>query len=211
MLMKRMLTAAVAALLLLTAVACAEPAADPIPEQTAVPQADAAGEPAEEESAVAFGSFTAKALDNSEVTDAVFGNAELTMVNIWATFCGPCLHEMPDLAELAAEYADQKVQIIGVVGDVGDEQGNVTEQELAVVQEKVDDTGADYLHLLPSADLRQIVLNHIYAYPTSVFVDREGNILGSAIVGARSKADWQKAIDAMLKLATMDQEAVDAA
>ena len=46
------------------------------------------------------------------------------MVNIWATFCSPCIREMPELAELNEAYGDN-FQVIGIVVDAADENGNL--------------------------------------------------------------------------------------
>ena len=64
-----------------------------------------------------FGAFESETLDGEKVTEEIFQQADLTMVNIWATFCGPCIQEMPDLAQLSEEYQDKGVQIIGLIGD----------------------------------------------------------------------------------------------
>ena len=77
-----------------------------------------------------FGTFSAKDLDGNEVTQEIFASNKLTMVNIWATFCGPCINEMPDLGELAAEYADKGVGIVGIPLDVTDEKGNIDSYSL---------------------------------------------------------------------------------
>ena len=50
-----------------------------------------------------FGAFESETLDGEKVTEEIFQQADLTMVNIWATFCGPCIQEMPDLAQLSEE------------------------------------------------------------------------------------------------------------
>ncbi|MCI6809084.1 MAG: redoxin domain-containing protein, partial [Spirochaetia bacterium] len=44
--------------------------------------------------------FSAKDINNKNITSEIFEDAELTMINIWGTFCGPCIKEMPDLAQL---------------------------------------------------------------------------------------------------------------
>ena len=41
-------------------------------------------------------------LDGNEVDSSIFADYDLTMINIWATFCNPCLSEMPELAELSS-------------------------------------------------------------------------------------------------------------
>ena len=119
------------------------------------------------------------------------------MVNVWATFCGPCINEMPDLGELAAEYADKGVQIIGLVSDTMDSDGTISDSQVETAKEIVAETGADYRHLLPSDDLLGI-LSQIYAVPTTFFVDSEGVQVGDAIVTAQSKKKWIETIDGML-------------
>ena len=41
--------------------------------------------------------FTTKDLDGNEVTEEIFAKKDLTVVNIWGTFCTPCIGEMPAL------------------------------------------------------------------------------------------------------------------
>ena len=79
---------------------------------------DSAASESSDDSAETFQlTFTAKDLDGNEVDQSVFANAKLTMMNIWATFCGPCINEMPELGELAAEGGTD-YQIIGVCADL---------------------------------------------------------------------------------------------
>lgn len=61
--------------------------------------------------------FATHDIMGNEVTNEVFKDAELTVVNVWGTFCGPCIEEMPDLQTLFEKYSG-KVQLIGIVGDV---------------------------------------------------------------------------------------------
>ena len=54
-----------------------------------------------------FGTFESKTLDGEDVSQDIFSKADLTMVNIWGTFCGPCIKEMPELGELSRQYASR--------------------------------------------------------------------------------------------------------
>lgn len=135
-----------------------------------------------------FAEFVSMDLEGTIVDQEVIAGADLTVLNIWGTFCGPCIQEMPDLGELADEYAGEGVQIIGIVMDVYDEKGIQTAQTI------IEKTGADYLHLLPTQDLYDIYLNSVSAVPTTVLIDQNGVILDT-IVGARSKEDWKLLID----------------
>lgn len=142
-------------------------------------------------------SFSTTDLEGNTVDQSILADYDLTMVNVWATFCGPCINEMPDLGELAQEYADKKVQIIGLVSDVLNTDGTISEAQVQTARDIVEQTGANYVHLLPSEDLYGI-LGQISAVPTTFFVDKEGTQVGSAIVSAQSKDKWVQTIDEML-------------
>lgn len=141
--------------------------------------------------------FSTTDLEGNTLDQSILADYDLTMVNVWATFCGPCINEMPDLGELAAEYADKGVQIIGLVSDTMDSDGTISDSQVETAKEIVAETGADYRHLLPSDDLLGI-LSQIYAVPTTFFVDSEGVQVGDAIITAQSKEKWIETIDGML-------------
>lgn len=135
----------------------------------------------------AHGYFTAYDLDGNEVTQAVFAESKLTVMNMWGTFCSPCLGEMPDLGELARSYDKSEVNFIGVVCDAN-------ESDTAEVKELVKDLGADYCHLCLNNDLNNWQFGEYQYVPTTVFVDSSGNILGY-FVGAVSKDEWINQIE----------------
>ena len=141
--------------------------------------------------------FSTTDLEGNTLDQSILADYDLPMVNVWAPFCGPCINEMPDLGELAAEYADKGVQIIGLVSDTMDSDGTISDSQVETAKEIVAETGADYRHLLPSDDLLGI-LSQIYAVPTTFFVDSEGVQVGDAIVTAQSKEKWIETIDGML-------------
>lgn len=149
------------------------------------------------EQAGVLSSFSTTDLDGNIVDQSVLEDYDLTMVNVWATFCRPCIKEMPDLGELAQEYADENVQIVGLVSDVLNTDGSISEEQVQTARDIVAQTGANYLHLLPSTDLFG-VLGQISAVPTTFFVDSEGKQVGYAVVSAQSKEKWVETIDAML-------------
>ena len=90
------------------------------------------------EQAGVLSSFSATDLDGNTVDQSVLADYDLTMVNVWATFCGPCINEMPDLGELAQEYADKKVQIIGLVSDVLNTDGTISEEQVQTARDIVE-------------------------------------------------------------------------
>ncbi len=144
--------------------------------------------------------FKTTDLDGNEVTQEIFSNADLTMINIWATYCNPCLGEMPDLGVLAEEYADQGVQIVGILMDVYDQNWNVVQSQVDLAKEIIQETGADYLHLMPSTDLIYAKLRYVQAVPETIFVDKEGNLVGEPHLGARTKDKWSEEIQKRLEM-----------
>ena len=128
----------------------------------------------------------------------VFSEHKLTMVNIWATYCGPCISEMPDLGILAEEYEDKGLQVMGLVSDVLDSDGNLSEEQLEKAREIVESTGADYTHIVPGEGTYGL-LSQIYAVPTTLFVDSEGRQVGSAYMSAKSLDDWKEIADGLLE------------
>lgn len=162
---------------------------DEITEDT--PEGSADTVPSESEPVRLFGVFDTQTLDGEAVTEEIFADADLTMVNIWGTFCGPCISEMPDLGEISREYADRGFQIVGLLSDV-EEPGNETALEI------VNETGADYTHLVASQDLIENVLQYVSAVPTTVFVDKDGNMVGEVYSGARDKNTWELIINQYL-------------
>ena len=129
----------------------------------------------------------------------ILAEKDLTMVNVWATFCGPCIKEMPDLGEISAEYADKDFQIVGIVIDVFDENAEIVDEQIEVAKQIVKKTGANYLHIVPDMDTINAFLSDITAVPTTFFLDGEGNRIGETMLGGRSKAEWIKEIDDRLK------------
>lgn len=160
---------------------------------------DSAASESSDDSAETFQlTFTAKDLDGNEVDQSVFANAKLTMMNIWATFCGPCINEMPELGELAAKGGTD-YQIIGVCADL-----NGTVDMLEDAKEIVSQTKANYLHLQPSEDLYP-VLTASSSVPVTFFFDSEGKLVGKGILGAQDKDTWSQVISERLEMVKADE------
>lgn len=144
--------------------------------------------------------FETTDIDGNTVGPEIFADYDLTMVNVWATYCQPCLSEMPDLGKLSEDYADKGVQIIGLVSDTLNMDGTISESQVEFAKEIAEVTGAVYPHLLPSQDLINIVLWQVQAVPTTFFVDSEGALVGYAYEGSRSYEAWDAIIKETLAL-----------
>ena len=139
--------------------------------------------------------FTSMNLQGEEVSEEIFAPYDLTMVNVWGTFCRPCLDEMPDLGELSREYKDKGVQIVGIVVDVVHNDEKVFMEKLETALSIIEYTKADYPHILQLQDLYDLYLKNVQAIPTTFFVDNKGNIVSKEYVGSRSKDAWREVIE----------------
>lgn len=138
--------------------------------------------------------FEASTIDGESLTSECFGDSKLTMINVWATYCNPCLSEMPDLGEIAASYDATDFQIIGIISDVMAESG---EEDIEYAKELITQTGANYPHLLLNESLYSNLVGAVSSVPTTFFVNQEGEVLGY-VVGAKSKGDWEAIINELL-------------
>ncbi|MBZ9633453.1 TlpA family protein disulfide reductase [Clostridium sp. FP1] len=137
--------------------------------------------------------FKTKTLDGKEIDSSIFKGSKLTMINIWATYCGPCIQEMPDLQKLYEEVKGEKINVIGLVSDTPDEDN----EELA--KKILEKKGAKFTNIIPDESIKSNILKDVSGVPTTLFVDSEGNIVGDFIVGSHSKEDYKNEIQARLK------------
>ena len=139
--------------------------------------------------------FEARDMEGNTINEDVFSRSKLTMVNVWATYCNPCLVEMPGLGELAGEYNSKEYQIIGIVSDVQESSG---QKAVDLAADLIARTGADYTHLLLNESLYYALLTNVSAVPTTFFIDEDGNILDT-VVGSMEKSAWEEKINALLE------------
>ncbi len=144
-------------------------------DTAAQPEAKAAAVTAQEK----FPDFAAKDVTGRDVTSDIFAQKKITVVNIWGTFCPPCIGEMPELGEWAGNMP-QNAQLIGIVCDVANEQDQDAIRE---AQKILREAKADFVNIVPNKDIAKY-LETVEAIPTTIFVDSQGKIIGNAVVGA---------------------------
>jgi peroxiredoxin len=117
---------------------------------------------------------------------------KVVLVNHWATWCPPCIAELPVLDKLAKDYADKGLVVLGVAGD--DDSRAVTDflARQPVHYEVLFDPGG------------AIGTQYgITGYPETFFVDREGRVRKQIIgpvpaEGAPSRAEFQGMVESLL-------------
>jgi cytochrome c biogenesis protein CcmG/thiol:disulfide interchange protein DsbE len=109
--------------------------------------------------------FKLAGLDGKPVPLAGF-KGKVILVNFWATWCGPCRAEIPDLVELQKKYKD-RLQILGLVVD---------DEDLDAIKKFSTRYGINYPVALATNDIR-IQYGGIPALPTSFVLDSEGRVV----------------------------------
>ena len=129
------------------------------------------------------------------VTEAVFQDYDLTLVNIFATWCSPCIAEMPELAKLDETMEEKGVNVVAVCIDALNNRGELDLNAIALVQQIAEISEAKFQFLVPDATLFGGRLANVQAVPESFFVDRNGNLVGEPYVGARDLAAWTQIVE----------------
>ena len=135
-------------------------------------------------------SFETTDLDGNAVSSKdIFAGHKVTMINIWATWCGPCKRELPALGTMAKEFEEKDCQIIGICTDATEEKA------IARAKSIFTENDCEYIDLAPPADLETIM--PCSSIPVSYFVDSEGRIIAEKVVGAHVES-YPEIIDGYL-------------
>ena len=121
-------------------------------------------------------SFSAQTLDGATMTEAFFGQHDLTMVNVWASWCPPCRGELGELGQLYQKLPANVGFLSVTIDDPGD---------LADAKTLLEQNGCAFpcLDGQASDGLMRGFLNDVMAIPTTIVFDRSGNQVGEWIVG----------------------------
>jgi thiol-disulfide isomerase/thioredoxin len=109
--------------------------------------------------------FGARDLDGRELSTSAW-RGKVVLVNFWATWCGPCRAEIPDLIALQDKYRDE-LQVIGVSED----EGPVEDVKRFAAEHKI-----NYPVVMTSPEIRQLFPG-VNALPTSFVLDRESRLV----------------------------------
>ena len=154
---------------------CGDPPAESTPEAspsaTALPTLD----------------FTLPTLDGGTFTLSDH-RGEVVVLNFWATWCMPCLAEIPVFVQLQEDLREQGVQFVGVSQDAGG---------LDDIRPFAEEVEVNY-PLLPDPDLDvSASFGGVPVLPTTFVIDQEGAIRASAY-GALNRADLLELLDGLI-------------
>jgi peroxiredoxin len=131
--------------------------------------------------------FVIKDMDGKDVNLAAF-RGKVVLLNFWATWCGPCLQEIPEFVDLQARYRDQGLVIVGISVDDPIERLKPFAQEFRMNYPVL--AGADRTDV-------QEAYGPMFGIPVSVLISRDG-LMCKRFVGGASKQQFEREIKALL-------------
>ena len=147
-------------------------------------------------------SFETTDLDGNPVrSEDIFKDHEVTMVNLWATWCHNCINEMTELGEMAERLAEKNVAVVGICQDA--------DEELDTCREILKEHNVTYLNLMPFDDLDEI-FGWNGSLPTSYFISSDGTVQCPGFRGAPQTMDpYEEIINGLLTGETVQMEEPD--
>lgn len=139
--------------------------------------------------------LSTKTIDGADFSEKDFSDYDLTMVNVFATWCTACVQEIPDLEKLRQEMKDKGVNVVGVVTDTRDESGEENQEAIEKAKLIQAKTKAGYPFLIPDSSYLNGRVKNLQAMPETFFVDKNGNIIGDSYSGSRSLKDWKEIVE----------------
>ena len=131
--------------------------------------------------------FAVKGIDGGTVNLAA-ARGKVVLLNFWATWCGPCRMEVPDLVELQKKYQD-RLQVIGLVIDDADEDA---------VRKFAKRYSINYPVAMATEEMR-FQFGGVPALPTSFIIDAQGRVVQKHI-GLRDPELYEMEVRALLGL-----------
>lgn len=174
--MKRHLLIILTLVLCLALAACGAKEAAPAPAETEPEETeDQSGESTD---VLAIPAFESTDAYGEPLTSDIFSSKDVTMINLWGTYCSPCIGEMPELEKIS-QALPENAQMLGLVIDVakGDQ------DMMASAQEIIESTGVTYPSILVTEELLPMLYSFQYV-PTTLFVDSEGKVIADMVIGA---------------------------
>ena len=133
-----------------------------------------------------FRNFSGKDFDGNPVDESLFSGNAVTVVNFWFTGCKPCVAELSKLNELNDAIKSKGGEVIGINTETFDENKTAMKDAASILKSQ----GARYRNLsIDSSSAAGKYASEIMAFPTTILVDRNGNIVGDPMLGGIDNKD----------------------
>ena len=115
--------------------------------------------------------FAAVSLETGDTLSLADLSGQPVLVNLWATWCAPCLTETPYLQSLHEKYSEHGLRIVGVSIDDPDQR--------VAVGAFVERMGVEYDILLDPEKRSETAFRATLGLPNSILIDRKGKVVFS--------------------------------
>ena len=133
-----------------------------------------------------FRNFSGKDFDGNPVDESLFSGNAVTVVNFWFTGCKPCVAELSKLNELNDAIKSMGGEVVGINTETFDGNKTAIKEAASVLESQ----GVKYRNLsIDSSSAAGKYASEIMAFPTTILVDRNGNIVGEPMLGGIDNKD----------------------
>lgn len=136
--------------------------------------------------------FKTKDVLGETVTSDIFSKYKITMIHVWATDCKSCVEEMPEINKLSKNKPEDTNVITICTNTAWSD--NAIEFAKQIVHEN-----ESVKVLIPDKVLQKGLANKIVAYPTTIFVDSKGSMIGDVYLLGKTEADYLKELNKRVK------------
>lgn len=130
--------------------------------------------------------------------DLVAYRGKAVLLNIFATWCGPCNREMPSVVEAAADYAGRGLAVIGIDSRESDNTVRAFRKRYAIPFPIAMDADGSFVHVLETGKARGTV-----NFPVTLFIDPRG-YLYCDLVGSVGRPQLRYRVERFLAASASD-------
>ena len=131
--------------------------------------------------------FTTTDLDGNTVSsEELFAQHEVTMVNLWATWCSPCVGELAELQQIHLRLQGKDCAVVGILVD----------NDVNSARQLLSENGVTYTVLLQPDNLNEFFAAEYI--PSTLFIGRDGTVVATPVIGANVEA-YEPKIDSVLQ------------
>lgn len=127
------------------------------------------------------------------ISFAEITKGKVVLLNFWATWCGPCRKEIPDIIQISNSMSSKGVMVIGVALEKGKD-ANLNISKVKTYAEK---QGIPYINIIGNESIME-AYGGIGSIPQTLIIDKAGRI-AETMVGSKSKEELMESINRALK------------
>lgn len=143
-----------------------------------------------------MGEFKTVDLNGEAVDKSVLANHEYTVVDVWGTFCGPCIQAMPRLEKMNEELSKQDIGVMGIVIDAQGEHESAG-QIMGEAKKIVSDVDGKIPSYAPPEDFLSGIGQEITGVPSQFLINSKGEVVSPLYLGGAPLETWVDIVNSL--------------